>query len=440
MDIALEILCAIVLLGLIALLVTRSPYKLGAAQKGWTLIVAGFGFLLFGSLLDIAGSFHGLSSFMTVGDTPLEAVLQKLVGFLGGLVLIAAGLIRWIPSIEAQSNEIARRIEAEEALVIARNTLEQRVAERSNELGKVIAERKLVEDALRQNEAALQQRIGDLEDAQRALEQQGADLVRLAEDLSEARDQAEAANLAKSQFLANMSHELRTPLNAIIGFSELLKDEIFGPLGSDRYKGYADDIGTSGHHLLDLINDILDLSKVEAGSEELYDEPLVVSDVTDQALKLVNYMASKSGIAIDVALADDLPRLRADQRKLTQVLVNLLSNAVKFTAPGGKVGLKVWCQPDSGYVFQVWDTGIGIAPKDIPKALSKFGQVDAGENRKHRGTGLGLPLAKALVELHGGVLDLQSQVGAGTTVTLRFPAYRIVQPTRAGTPSAHQTG
>ncbi|MCH8197089.1 MAG: hypothetical protein IH904_03305 [Proteobacteria bacterium] len=279
---------------------------------------------------------------------------------------------------------------------------------------------------MQENEQILQTQIADLEEAHRKLEMQGESLVRLADDLLIARDEARAADRAKSEFLAAMSHELRTPLNAIIGFSEIIKNETYGPVGSLKYREYTNDIHESGQHLLDLINDILDLSKIESGTDELLEDKIEIPQIIRSALKLVGPRAQQRGINIELELPDQLPALRADERKLKQILVNLLSNAVKFTDAGGEVTLRAWCRMDSGYVFQIADTGIGIAPEDIPKALSRFGQVDGDLDRKFEGTGLGLPLTKALVELHGGYLDLQSEVSVGTTVTVRFPAERII--------------
>ena len=237
--------------------------------------------------------------------------------------------------------------------------------------------------------------------------------------------EAEIANRTKSEFLANMSHELRTPLNAIIGFSEIIKDEILGPAGSTKYREYAGDINESGQHLLAIINDILDVSKIESGTDELHEENLEIPEIASDIMKLVMELARAGNVELELDVPDDIPVLRADQRKVKQILLNLLSNAIKFTAGGGKATLKIWSHAESGYVFQVIDTGIGIAFEDIPRALTPFQQIDSGLNRTHEGTGLGLPLTKSLVEMHGGYLDLQSKVGVGTTVTVRFPAERI---------------
>ena len=292
-------------------------------------------------------------------------------------------------------------------------------------IGTDITEHKRVEDRLRSSEKDLQLRVAELEVAQRKLEAQEANLTSLAKDLKMARDKEITANRAKSEFLAAMSHELRTPLNAIIGFSEVLMTEAFGPIGSSKYRDYADDIHESGLHLLDLINDVLDLSKVEAGQEELHEEIIEIQDLTDSVWRLIQQRAGHRGVALTLKLPEAPSLLRADVRKMKQVLVNLLSNAIKFTDPGGTVSLEVHCGADAGYVFQVTDTGIGMAPEDIPKALSQFGQIDSTFTRQNEGTGLGLPLAKSLVELHGGSLDLESTAGVGTTVTVRLPAERI---------------
>jgi PAS domain S-box-containing protein len=247
-------------------------------------------------------------------------------------------------------------------------------------------------------------------------------------DLQLAKGKAESASQAKSAFLASMSHELRTPLNAIIGFAEVIKDEMCGPRDPVKYHRYAEDIYSSGQHLLALINDILDLSKIESGAAELHEERIDVHDLVQSALSLVKHGARTAEVDLAMEIGEDLPLLWADERKLKQVLVNLLANSVKFTEPGGVITFKAWCRADSGFVFQVVDTGIGMAAGDIPKALSKFGQIDNALSRKYEGTGLGLSLSKALIELHGGSLDLQSELGKGTTVTVRLPSHRMVEP------------
>ena len=289
-----------------------------------------------------------------------------------------------------------------------------------------ITERKQAEATLREREANLKEHVIELEAAKRQYEAQGVQLASLVEDLAMAREQAEGANRAKSDFLAVMSHELRTPLNAIIGFSEIIKSEIMGPIGNPKYGEYASDVFDSAQHLLGLINDILDLSKIEAGKMELEEEDVDVAEVIGACLRLVTERAMKGGVELITKVPDDLPALRFDERKLKQILVNLLSNAVKFTTDGGTVTIRSWFRPEDGFVLQVADTGIGIAPESIERALTPFGQVDSRLDRKYEGTGLGLPLTKSLVEKHGGSLDLQSEVGVGTTVTVRLPKERAV--------------
>lgn len=241
-----------------------------------------------------------------------------------------------------------------------------------------------------------------------------------------ARDAAQEADRAKTEFLANMSHELRTPLNAVIGFSDVMRTEALGPIGSPKYQEYVRDINESGHLLLSLINDLLDMSKIESGKEELVEESVTLQSSVETALKLVSDRIRKKDIVVEVDIDPTMASLWADERKVKQILTNLFSNAVKFTPNNGSISVKAWCRPESGFVVQVADTGIGIAPEEIPKALSKFGQIESSLSRDYDGTGLGLPLAKSYVELHGGSLDLQSEKDVGTTVSLRFPASRMI--------------
>lgn len=249
--------------------------------------------------------------------------------------------------------------------------------------------------------------------------------------LSLAKEQAELANRAKSEFIANMSHELRTPLNAVIGFSEIIASQSMGPVGTEVYGEYATDIRDAGQHLLDLINDILDLSKVESGTDELHEETMDVAELADSVTRLLAERAQRNGIIVTTTIADYLPHLLADKRKLKQILSNMLSNAVKFTESGGRVDLKIWCDDARDFVFQVSDTGIGIAPQDIGVAMAQFGQVDSRLSRQHEGTGLGLPLTKALVERHGGTFALHSELGVGTTATATLPGRAEDRPERA---------
>lgn len=242
----------------------------------------------------------------------------------------------------------------------------------------------------------------------------------MAAALSEAR----LADRTKSEFLANMSHEFRTPLNAIIGFSELMKEEVRGPLGNAHYVDYAGDILLSGQHLLAIINDVLDLSKIEAGKMTVKDDDFEIAAMIKESLIMVRRRTTETELDVDVDIAPGLPRLRADKVKLKQILINLLANAVRFTPDYGQISLKAYRADDNGVVIQVCDTGIGMTPGEMELAVKPFAQVDSKLSRKFEGTGLGLPLSKRLIELHGGSLQLDSRPGYGTTVSLYLPAER----------------
>ncbi|MDP6706389.1 MAG: HAMP domain-containing sensor histidine kinase [Alphaproteobacteria bacterium] len=239
------------------------------------------------------------------------------------------------------------------------------------------------------------------------------------------RNEPSVLSRARSEFLANVSHELRTPLNAILGFSEIMASEALGPIGNERYREYIRDIHLSGQHLLDIINEILDFSKIEAGEYHLQEVDLDVAGVCQAVGDLMRPQADTAGVRIAIETAPELPALRADETKLRQMLLNLVGNAIKFTPGGGRVVVRATIGFDSSLTLAVIDTGIGIAAENIDKAMAPFGQVDSGLDRKYEGTGLGLPLARTFAEMHDADFALESKVGEGTMVSVRFPAARV---------------
>jgi PAS domain S-box-containing protein len=247
---------------------------------------------------------------------------------------------------------------------------------------------------------------------------------RMEDEILKSKEAAEFANRTKTEFLANMSHELRTPLNAILGFSEVIKEAMFGPV-APKYAEYARDIHRSGSHLLEIINDILDLSKLEAGKLDLHESEVATGQVIEDCLTLLRNKAVEGDVTLVNAVGRDLPPLRADARAVKQVLLNFLSNAVKFTPEGGKVTIAAKVSGE-GLAVSVTDTGIGMTPEQIQVALSPFGQVDSKLARKHEGTGLGLPICRSLMELHGGSLQVHSTPDVGTTMIAHFPRHRLV--------------
>jgi two-component system cell cycle sensor histidine kinase PleC len=247
-------------------------------------------------------------------------------------------------------------------------------------------------------------------------------------ELEEARHRAEAANEAKSQFLAITTHELRTPLNAIIGFTDLMQNGTFGRIEPARYREYVTDIHSAANQLLAIINDMLDMAKVEQGKMTLRDEPVELKSLIDGTLRVMSERAQMALVALGSDLPDEPVTLRADARALRHILLNLLSNAVKFTPAGGAVSLRLHRPPKGGIELTVADTGIGMAPEHIAVALTPFAQVENAYTRKYEGTGLGLPLVKSLVELHGAELAIDSRLGAGTAVHIHFGADRVLGP------------
>jgi two-component system cell cycle sensor histidine kinase PleC len=274
--------------------------------------------------------------------------------------------------------------------------------------------------AVKAQEQARQRKEVELQKAITNLERSQTELSDLARKYETEKVRAEAANQAKSEFLANMSHELRTPLNAINGFSEIMLAEMFGALGDRRYRDYARDILHSGQHLLALINDILDMSKIEAGKMTLSFRPVVLEEIVEEAVRLVRTRAENAGLNVTLDVPD-LPDVEADYRAVKQVLLNLLSNAVKFTPRGGRIFVRARLIGEGRVQIDVEDTGIGIAPEDLARLARPFEQIESQQAKTQQGTGLGLALSKALLELHGGSLELASTAGQGTVASFVLP-------------------
>ena len=275
------------------------------------------------------------------------------------------------------------------------------------------------EGRLIEGERRLMATIADLRQSRQKLEQQAQQMVELAEKYAEEKDRAEAANRTKSEFLANISHELRTPLNAVIGFSEIMQSGMFGALGSPKYVEYSQDIHQSGRYLLGVINDVLDMSRIEAGRMMLHPEDLVLDDLVEESIRVVSTMAAEQQIDVIPETEKGL-RMRGDKRALTQIVLNLLSNAVKFTPAGGRIRVRARAIGQSIY-FCVADTGIGIPREALGKLGQPFEQVSNQFTKSHRGSGLGLAIASSQVSLHGGAMRIRSHEGAGTIVAVRLP-------------------
>ena len=277
-------------------------------------------------------------------------------------------------------------------------------------------ERDGARDALQRAHNELEQRV----------DERTKELTEVNQELVGSKMKAEVASIAKGEFLATMSHELRTPLNAIIGFSSTLQEEIFGKLNTDKQREYINDINLSGIHLLELINDILDVSAIEAGKLEFHEGEIDVGEMVELCVRLVRLRAEKYDVNVSVSLPETLPKLYADSRRIQQILLNLLSNAAKFSDQGGTINLNVDVGDTGSISFAVVDTGIGMDEQELATAMEAFGQTGSSETSKYEGTGLGLPLTKSLVEMHGGTLEITSEKGVGTTVTAIFPPERVI--------------
>jgi len=311
--------------------------------------------------------------------------------------------------LDSNARHLAERNEAQESLKQANNQLERRVEARTAELSREISERKNAEISLQEMNARLEQMVDSR-----------------TRELIAARDMAEFASRSKSQFLANMSHELRTPLNAIIGFSRIMNDQMFGPMGVPKYLEYAGDIHSSSTHLLKVISDILDVSKIEAGEMKLEMTEVDMTEVAETCQSILSEPIQQHQLNFSIDIAKDFPKLCADELRMKQVLINLLSNAVKFTPDKGDIRIEGLRNDDGSATVKVIDTGIGIAEEDINRVLEPFSQVGEIMTRNHEGTGLGLSLCKSLLDLHDGRLEIESVLGAGTTVSAWFPPSRVV--------------
>ena len=358
--------------------------------------------------------------FLSAGQSKAEAFAAIDRASERGVTLIAFGLLAAMYAACAGSRKFIQRpvdnlLEVTAAWRGGDLDARVRVADTASELGRLGLAFNTMADALTTRYAAQKRAEAELCHLNATLE------LRIKRRTIE----LEEANRAKSRFLANMSHELRTPLNAIIGFSDVMKGELFGPIGNPSYRRYVEDISSSGNDLLAIINDVLDIARYEAGKLELEEESVSVDESVREALRLTGPQAVQGEVAVAWLPAPELPDLYCDRVRLRQMLLNLLSNAVKFTRPGGRV--EVTTELADGLAIIVKDTGIGIKPEDIARVLTPFGQVASVYSRIHQGTGLGLSLTKALIEQHGGSLSLVSAPGTGTTVRIAFPAERLTR-------------
>jgi two-component system, sensor histidine kinase SagS len=328
---------------------------------------------------------------------------------------------RMIASIRSLLDE---QLEARRRLAIARDELEFRVEERTTELKHEIRERLRAEEQLKRSNFLLEDRVKSrTKEIREEIERHKSTLV----ELSRLKETADAANDAKTSFLANMSHELRTPLNAIVGFTSIMSEEMFGPLGSDKYRQYVKDIQESGTHLSEILGNILDLAKVEAGELQLNDEEVLVSDMIGACTKMMSVLAAGSDLKLEEDISPDVGKVKVDELRIKQVLINLITNALKFTQAGGLITVGAAVNSDNHVLMWVEDNGVGIPENKLETILEPFAQVDLSVKKVHQGVGLGLSLSKSLVELHEGRLWIESELDAGTKVLFTLPPERTVQ-------------
>jgi len=326
--------------------------------------------------------------------------------------------------VEAIRRLLNDQLDIRKRLALARDELEFRVNERTAELKHEIRERLRAEEQLKHSNVLLEDRVRErTKELSSEVERHKATLF----ELSAMKEAADSANRAKTSFLANMSHELRTPLNAIVGFTAIMKEEMFGPLGNDRYKQYMVDIEDSGRHLSEILGNILDLAKVEAGELNLHLEEVAIEPMIASCTKMFALMAAGQKIDISIDVAASLPNLKIDELRIKQIIINLISNALKFTPEGGHIKIRATETPD-GILMQVIDTGEGIPADKLQAVLEPFAQAGGSFDKTYQGVGLGLSLSRSLIELHGGSLWLESELGQGTTVNVLFPQKTIVTP------------